>query len=75
LAASWDDQNYIRSNSSALSLISRHDKVTADQVGIAYTPARSLTFNFSYRYEKRESNRSQFQYNDKLTSASLTFKF
>jgi hypothetical protein len=75
LAASWDDQNYIRSSSSALSLISRHDKVTAQQVGVVYTPARALTFNFSYRYERRDSNRLQFQYDDKLTSAGLTFKF
>jgi hypothetical protein len=75
LAASLEDQRYIGSSPSALSLGSRVDKVTAGQANFHYTPRSAWIFDFFYRYEKRDSNQPEIIYDDKLATASVTFKF
>jgi hypothetical protein len=75
LAISLADQDYIGSSASALAFVSRRDRVTAQQAHLIYAPTQALTFNITYRYEQRHSNLEQFQYDDKLATAGLTFKF
>jgi hypothetical protein len=75
LALTLGDQDYIGSSLSALTLGSRHDKITSEQTSIVYTPKRALSIKFSYRYEQRTSNQPQFKYDDNLVTAGLTYKF
>jgi hypothetical protein len=75
LILSWDDENFIPSRLNALDVTSRHDKVTSQTASVIYTPMRLLTFNLSYRNEQRDSNDPFFQYDDKVASAGVTFKW
>ena len=72
---SVDDQKYIASGPEAPGVGLRHDRVTAQQTGIAYTPFRVLTLNLSFRHEHRGSNQSQAKYDDGLAAASFRLQF
>jgi len=75
LAISSANQDYIGSSASELTFVSRRDRVAAEQAHLTYAPAEALTFDITYRHEQRHSNLAQFQYDDKLASAGITFKF
>ncbi|MDP9084942.1 MAG: outer membrane beta-barrel protein [Pseudomonadota bacterium] len=75
LVASYEKQDYLGANPVVVALPSRHDKIAAAQVGIAYTPTRSISLNVSYRSEHRSSDLIQYRYNDNLSSLSATFSF
>jgi exopolysaccharide biosynthesis operon protein EpsL len=76
LTASYANQNYISTSPSVLILgAARHDKISAEQATIVYTPIRALAFNFSYTNQKRDSNQPQFGFGDQLATAIATFKF
>lgn len=78
LSLSWslEDQDYVASSgSNATAMGLRRDTVHRSGVDLAYTPARYLIFDFAYAYEKRNSNMSQYSYNDQLASAKVTVKF
>ena len=70
-----DDQHYKNSNSGISASLSRHDKVTTEQLGILYTPAHSVILNLTYGHEQRDSNKPLFSYGDRIITAKLTFKY
>jgi hypothetical protein len=74
LTISRENHDYIGSSPSAISFISRRDKLTSGQAGLIYAPKDSLIFKFTCRYDKRDSNQAQFQFNDTLATASVTYK-
>jgi hypothetical protein len=73
--ASWTRQDYLSSSPSAVLLASRLDHVRSGQAALNYTPRDWLTVVVSYRYERRDSNRPQFPYDDRLASANMTIKY
>jgi len=75
VVVSLEDQSYITSSTSALTLGSRDDKLTGEQLNIAYKPRSAWLLNFFVRNEQRRSNQSQFRYNDKLANVSVSYKF
>jgi exopolysaccharide biosynthesis operon protein EpsL len=75
LAASWENHDYIGSSPSALTFVSRHDKVITQQVRLVYKPVQSLAVNLAYRYDRRDSNRALLEFDDTLATANVTFKF
>jgi hypothetical protein len=70
----YENQNYIGVGLSQLLLAARRDSLSTPQAGIKYTPFEFLVFDFTYAYEKRNSNISGFQYNDHVISAKVTVK-
>ncbi len=78
---SWYRQNYINSspspliNQSTLTLASRHDNVSAQQVSLTYTPYRWLLVNFIYHHELRSSNQPLLGYDDDIAQAGVKFRF
>lgn len=75
LAVSWEDDDYSTINAAALGLGARRDGVGAAQARLQYTPTSALTLNLSYRYQKRDSNESAFEFGDRLAEVDATFKF
>jgi exopolysaccharide biosynthesis operon protein EpsL len=75
LAASWENHDYIGSSPSALTFVSRHDKVMTRQARLVYKPLQSLAVNLTYRYDRRDSNRARLEFDDTLATANVTFKF
>jgi hypothetical protein len=77
---SHDDDNYIGSNPigvfpvAALSQ-ARHDKITGETASVLYTPVRAITLTVGAGHTTRDSNISQFHYNDVQGSLSVTYKF
>jgi hypothetical protein len=74
LTISRENHDYIGSSPSAITFVSRRDKLTSGQGGLIYAPKDSLIFNLTCRYDKRASDQAQFQFNDTLATASVTYK-
>ena len=80
LAFSHDTQNYVGSNPVGplpvdFTGVARHDTLTSETGSLVYTPIRAITLSFSVSHTNRNSNISQFQYNDFQGSANITYKF
>jgi hypothetical protein len=73
--ASWARQDYLSSSPSAVLFASRLDQVRSGRAALNYAPRDWITVVVSYRYERRDSNRPQFPYDDRLASANLTIKY
>jgi hypothetical protein len=73
VGASREKHDYIGSSPSALTLVSRRDRLTTEQARVIYTPTDSLTFKLTVNYEHRESNQARFQYNDTVAFAGVTY--
>ena len=74
LAISRESHDYINSSPSAITFVSRHDRLTTEQASLVYTPMDSLAFNLTYRYDRHDSNQLRYQYNDMLATAGVTYK-
>lgn len=79
-SVSHDTQNYVGSNPVGLIPIdftgqARHDTLTGETGSVIYTPIRAIVLTFSAGHVKRNSNFSQFEYNDFQSSANITYKF
>jgi glycosyltransferase involved in cell wall biosynthesis len=75
-----DKQDFIGSNQFVINIGSRHDLVNSGQINVVYsplvfTPARGLTFNFSFRHEHHASNQPTLSFNDSITKAGFIYKF
>jgi hypothetical protein len=80
LTVSHDTQNYVGSNPVGPIPIdftgqARHDTLTGETGSLVYTPIRAIVLTFTAGHLKRNSNISQFEYNDFQSSASITYKF
>lgn len=53
----------------------RRDRVAQWQVGLSYTPVQLLAFDVSYRFERRDTNRLLYEYDDRVVSAGVTLIF
>jgi len=73
VGATRENHDYINSSPSAITFASRYDRLSTEQARLVYSPTHYLTFKLAYRYEQRESNQAQFQYNDGVASASVTY--
>jgi Putative beta-barrel porin 2 len=73
VGVSHEDHNYIPSSPSDLTYTARHDKLTTGQARVSYSPTSSLTFKLAIIYELRDSNQAQFQFNDTLATAGVTY--
>jgi hypothetical protein len=74
VSLSYEAQNYIGVTESELSQGSRRDKLTTSQLTLTYAPIEYLAFDFAYAYQKRDSNESQFTFNDNIVTAKVTVK-
>jgi hypothetical protein len=77
---SRDNENYIGANPIgpipvAVVGQARHDTLTGETGNLVYTPIRAIVLTFSAAHVKRNSNISQFEYNDFQGSASITYRF
>ncbi len=53
----------------------RRDTITGETANMIYTPIEALTLTFSAAHVTRDSNVSQFHYNDLQASINLVYKF
>jgi hypothetical protein len=74
LTISRENHDYIGSSPSAITFVTRRDRLTSAQGGVIYAPWDFLLFNLTCRYDKRASDQAQFQFNDTLATASVTYK-
>jgi hypothetical protein len=77
---SRDTQNYIGSNPVGPIPVdspgqARHDTLTAETGSLVYTPIRAIVLTFSAAHVKRDSNITQFAFNDFQGTANITYKF
>jgi len=77
---SHDNQNYVGSNPVGLIPVdftgqARHDTVTGEIGNLIYTPIRAIALTFSAGHVRRNSNISQFEYNDFQGSVNITYRF
>lgn len=77
---SHDNENYIGSNPLGpipVAPISqaRHDTVTGETASMIYTATRALTLTVVANHAARNSNISQFHYNDIQGTVNVTYKF
>lgn len=75
-----DDENYIGSNPVGTIPVApiseaRHDKITGETATMLYTPIRAITLTVAANHTTRDSNISQFHYNDVQGSVNITYKF
>lgn len=80
LAFSHDTQNYVGSNPVGplpidFTGVARHDTLTSETGSLVYTPIQAITLTFSAAHVNRNSNVSQFQYNDFQANANIIYKF
>jgi hypothetical protein len=73
LGITRENHDYINSSPSAVTFASRYDRLTTGQGRLVYSPTAYLNFKLTFRYDKRESNQAQFQYNDGVAAASVTY--
>jgi Putative beta-barrel porin 2 len=73
VGVSRENHDYIPSSPSDLTGAARVDKMTTGQARVSYSPTSSLTFKLAVTYELRDSNEAQFQFNDTLAMASVTY--
>jgi exopolysaccharide biosynthesis operon protein EpsL len=72
---STEKQEYLGSAPGLTVAGPRHDRVSAEQANLGYTPMRYFTVNISIRREQRSSNQGQFEYNDTLATIGVIGKF
>jgi len=77
---SHDDDNYIGSNPVGVIPVAtltqaRHDKLTGESASMIYTPIRAIMLTVSASHTTRDSNISQFHYNDVQGTVGITYKF
>jgi Putative beta-barrel porin 2 len=77
---SHDDDNYIGSNPVGVIPVAtltqaRHDKLTGESASMIYTPIRAIMVSVSASHTTRDSNISQFHYNDVQGTVGITYKF
>jgi len=53
----------------------RQDKITGETASVLYTPIRAITLTAAVSHTTRDSNISQFHYNDLQASVGVTYKF
>ncbi|HEU4626859.1 MAG TPA: hypothetical protein VFS52_19010 [Steroidobacteraceae bacterium] len=53
----------------------RRDRLAIWQVGVSYTPVQMLALNVNYRFERRDTNRPLYGYDDRVLTAGLTLIF
>lgn len=79
LTATQEYQNYIGSNPvGVLPIVAtagRRDTLSTQSLNMAYTLSRALSFSVTAGHERRDSNFSQFEYNDLRADASVKYKF
>lgn len=75
LAASTEKQNYLGPDTGVADFISRQDRVTGEQIAIAYAPRQYLGFKITYSLQQRSSDVARFEYDDRIISASITGRF
>ncbi len=73
VGVSRENHNYIPSSPSDLTYMDAPGQIDDGTGRVSYTPTSSLTFKLAVIYEKRESNQAQFQFNDTLATASVTY--
>jgi hypothetical protein len=73
VGATRENHDYIASSPSAITFASRYDRLSTEQARLVYSPTHYLSFKLAYRYEQRESNQAQFQYNDGVATASVIY--
>jgi hypothetical protein len=79
-SVSHDDDNYIGSNPVGVIPVAtltqaRHDKITGESASMIYTPIRAIMVSVSASHTTRDSNVSQFHYNDVQGTVGITYKF
>lgn len=80
-AGVWrETQNYVGSNPVGPIPVdfigqARHDTLTGETGSLVYTPTSKIVLTFSATHVKRNSNISQFEYNDFQGSANITYRF
>jgi hypothetical protein len=77
---SHDDDHYIGSNPVGPIPVetiteARHDKLTGESVNMIYTPISAIVLTVSASHTTRDSNISQFHYNDVQGNVGITYKF
>jgi hypothetical protein len=77
---SRDNENYIGSNPVGVVPVApltqaRHDTLTGATANMIYTPIRAITLTVSAGHVTRNSNISQFHYNDMQGSVNILYKF
>jgi hypothetical protein len=80
LTVTQEYQDYIGSNPVGVlpiveSTAGRRDTLSTQSFNMAYTLSRAFSFNVTAGHEKRDSNFSQFAYNDFRADASIKYKF
>lgn len=80
LTIAHDTQNYVGSNPvgpipTDFTGVARHDTLTGETGSLIYTPIKAIALTFSASHLKRNSNLSQFEYNEFQCSAGITYKF
>jgi len=75
-----DTNNYVGSNPIGPIPVApiteaRHDTLTSETANMLYTPIRAITITVSAGHSTRNSNVSQFHYNDVQGSLSIVYKF
>jgi putative beta-barrel porin BBP2 len=79
-SVSHDDDNYIGSNPVGVIPVetltqARHDKLTGESASMIYTPIQAIMLTVSASHTTRDSNISQFHYNDVQGTVGITYKF
>jgi Putative beta-barrel porin 2 len=74
LTISRENHDYIGSSPSAITFVSRRDKLTSARGGLIYAPKDTLLFNLTFRHDLRDTNQAVFQFDDTLATASVTYK-
>jgi hypothetical protein len=75
LMGQHEDQDYIGSSTSVITLGERHDRINSGLLSAHYTPRDPLVIVLTVRRDVRESNQYLFSYNDSLANLSATYKF
>ena len=77
---SHDTENYVGSNPIGPIPVdftgqARHDTLTSETGSLVYTPIRAIVLTFTAAHVRRNSNISQFEYNDFQGGANITYRF
>lgn len=79
LLASHETHDFLGAGDGAPDVIpqfdARRDRVTSEQLSVAYTPRQALKLKLSAQHQQRESNVQRFVFDDNLFAADLTFTF
>ncbi|MEP7246160.1 MAG: outer membrane beta-barrel protein [Gammaproteobacteria bacterium] len=75
LDVSRENHDYTGFDPASFDQPSRRDKLWSQQATLSYTPSQMLAFDFTYRFEKRDTNRTFYQYDDRSLSVGVSFIF